>query len=180
MSPNQPLQWTGPAVGCMQASWRVFAGPATERCCVMRRNGRMSDNALLDSSQDTSSAKAVSGARRRWPLFLSLLLSLPVLTLCFLLPIRRGEAVYRFLLQFRDKYAGHQWTTIVACRWVAWATLVLALVQVGILVALFVRPRRPLLIVSYVGVVLLAALFMVWAYYMASSASLMDGMRRPA
>ena len=115
-----------------------------------------------------------------WALWLNVIVSVPVLALCALLPIRRGEEVYRFLLELRDKYTEHDWAVVVACRWVAWGTLIVALIQVGLLIAPVIRPRRRTLVASYVAVALLIALFLVWAHFMAPTASLMRGVQKPS
>ena len=122
----------------------------------------------------------VGRGRRTWARWLNVIVSVPVLALCALLPIRRGEEVYRFLLEFREKYAEYDWAVVVACRWVAWGTLVVAVIQVGLLVALVIRLRRRTLVASYATIALLTALFLVWAYFMAPSASLMDGVQKPS
>lgn len=109
-----------------------------------------------------------------------MIVTIPALAICVLLPISRGERVYRFLLEFREDYTEHDWTMIVACRWVAWFTLIVALVQIGIIIALVLRPQRRTLVASYAGIVLLIALFFIWASFMAPSASLLDAVQKPS
>lgn len=140
----------------------------------------MDDVTSMADSPGGTHAVGHNNARRTWGHWLCLILSFPVLALCALLPIARGERVYRFLLEFREKYTELDWTMVVACRWIAWLTLIVAVVQVGVLVALVARPRRRTLIASYVGIAVLAALFLIWAYFMAPSASLEDALRKPS
>src|SRR5207245_1307574 len=72
-----------------------------------------------------------------------------------------------------------QWAIVIACRWIAWLILLLALFQVWTLVSLVIRPRRKTLITSYIGVGTLLLLFSIWMYYMSQSANLEDAMRPP-
>jgi hypothetical protein len=116
---------------------------------------------------------------KNWARWLSVFASIPLLALCVLVPILNGERVYRFLIEFGSKFSTRQWAATIACRWVAWVTLIIAVAQIGMIVALVFRPRRRILIASYVGIAILTGLFLVWVYFMAPSLNLLNAVSHP-
>jgi hypothetical protein len=121
------------------------------------------------------------GRAGRW---IGLVMSIPAVALGVVVGWK-GEGVYGFLRDTQGNYEDTQWRMIVGCRFVAWAALLMAGLQIGLCAKILkslMAPkgsRSPRLKFVWMGIVLLITLSVFWGSQILPTVNLMHAIRHP-